>query len=45
MALARAKELDEYYAKHGKPSGPLHGLPISLKDQLRVKVRWSKIFK
>ncbi|KAL4924075.1 amidase [Aspergillus undulatus] len=36
-ALAQAKELDEYYAKHGKPVGPLHGLPISLKDQLRVK--------
>ncbi|KAI9374808.1 Acetamidase [Aspergillus egyptiacus] len=36
-ALAQAKELDEYYEKHGKPVGPLHGLPISLKDQLRVK--------
>ncbi|KAL4947815.1 Acetamidase [Aspergillus filifer] len=36
-ALAQAKELDEYYAKNGKPIGPLHGLPISLKDQLRVK--------
>ncbi|KAL4805918.1 Acetamidase [Aspergillus unguis] len=36
-ALAQAKELDEYFAKHGKPVGPLHGLPISLKDQLRVK--------
>lgn len=38
MALARAKELDDYYAKHKKPVGPLHGLPISLKDQFRVKV-------
>lgn len=37
-ALARAKSLDEYFAKHKKPSGPLHGLPISLKDQCRVKV-------
>ncbi|KAL4902342.1 Acetamidase [Aspergillus multicolor] len=36
-AIAQAKELDEYYAKHKKPIGPLHGLPISLKDQLRVK--------
>jgi len=38
-ALARAKELDQYLAEHGKPVGPLHGLPISLKDQLRVKGR------
>ncbi|KAH6677865.1 amidase signature domain-containing protein [Plectosphaerella plurivora] len=38
-ALARAKELDQYYAENGKPIGPLHGLPISLKDQLRVKGR------
>ncbi|KAL4977968.1 Acetamidase [Aspergillus desertorum] len=36
-ALAQAKDLDEYYAKHKKTVGPLHGLPISLKDQLRVK--------
>ncbi|KAL3482483.1 Acetamidase [Aspergillus californicus] len=36
-ALAQAKELDEYYNKNKKPIGPLHGLPISLKDQLRVK--------
>jgi amidase len=38
MALARAKELDEYLQKNGKPVGPLHGLPISLKDQFRIKV-------
>ena len=38
MALARAKELDEYLAKNGKPIGHLHGLPISLKDQFRIKV-------
>ncbi|PWI66506.1 hypothetical protein PCL_04919 [Purpureocillium lilacinum] len=37
MALAQAKGLDDYYAKHKKPIGPLHGLPISLKDQLRIK--------
>ncbi|KAJ9499297.1 hypothetical protein H2202_005454 [Exophiala xenobiotica] len=37
MALAQAKELDKYYEEHKKPVGPLHGLPISLKDQLRVK--------
>lgn len=30
-ALARARTLDEYFHKEGKVSGPLHGLPISLK--------------
>lgn len=37
QALAQAKELDAYYNEHKKPSGPLHGLPISLKDQFRIK--------
>ncbi|RDL36985.1 putative glutamyl-tRNA(Gln) amidotransferase subunit A [Venustampulla echinocandica] len=36
-AIADAQKLDDYYAKHGKPVGPLHGLPISLKDQFHVK--------
>jgi amidase len=36
-ALARAKELDAYYSTHGRTMGPLHGLPISLKDQFHVK--------
>lgn len=36
--MAQAKELDAYYKKNGKTVGPLHGLPISLKDQFRVKV-------
>jgi len=35
--MAQAKELDDYFEKNGKVVGPLHGLPISLKDQLRVK--------
>ena len=39
FALARAKYLDEYLAKNKKTIGPLHGLPISLKDQCRIKVR------
>lgn len=38
MALARARELDEYYEKTGEVVGSLHGVPVSLKDQLRVKV-------
>jgi amidase len=38
IALARARELDAYYEKTGKTVGPLHGLPISLKDQCHIKV-------
>ena len=36
-AKQRALELDEYYARTGKTVGPLHGLPISLKDQFRIE--------
>lgn len=36
-ALASAKQLDEYYAKNKKTTGPLHGVPVSLKDQFHVK--------
>ncbi|KAI0761173.1 general amidase [Trametes elegans] len=36
-ALARAKEVDDYLRTQGKPMGPLHGLPISLKDQFCIK--------
>ncbi|KAK6085993.1 hypothetical protein SCUP515_00354 [Seiridium cupressi] len=36
-ALADAKELDVYFAQHKQPKGPLHGLPVSLKDQFHVK--------
>lgn len=35
--LARARELDDIYEKTGELVGPLHGLPISLKDNLNVK--------
>ncbi|BGP05084.1 hypothetical protein JCM10049v2_000888 [Rhodotorula toruloides] len=35
-ALARAKQLDEHLALTGEPVGPLHGLPISLKDQFDI---------
>ncbi|KAK0643850.1 amidase signature domain-containing protein [Cercophora newfieldiana] len=37
QALERAQYLDEYFAEHGKTVGPLHGLPVSLKDQFHVK--------
>ncbi|KAL3454442.1 amidase signature domain-containing protein [Aspergillus insuetus] len=35
-AVENATRLDAYFAKHGKPVGPLHGLPISLKDTIHV---------
>lgn len=35
--LERAKYLDEYYAENGKTVGPLHGIPISLKEQMNYK--------
>lgn len=35
--LARAKFLDEYLSKNGKTIGPLHGLPISLKEQMNYR--------
>ena len=31
-AVERAKELDAHFARTGRPLGPLHGLPISMKD-------------
>lgn len=34
--LQRAKFLDDYFQKNGKLFGPLHGLPISLKDSCSV---------
>jgi amidase len=35
-ALAQAKYLDDYMAEHGKPIGPLHGVPISIKDHIPI---------
>ncbi|KAK6080289.1 fatty-acid amide hydrolase (amidase) [Seiridium cupressi] len=35
-ALETAKKLDEHLARTGKPIGPLHGLPISLKDNFNL---------
>ncbi|KAH6965033.1 amidase signature domain-containing protein [Fusarium venenatum] len=37
LALARAQYLDDYLTEHKEPIGPLHGLPISVKDQVRIK--------
>lgn len=35
--IAQAKELDDYYEREGKLKGPLHGLPISIKDNHHLK--------
>ncbi|KAG9779651.1 general amidase-like protein, partial [Aureobasidium melanogenum] len=35
-AIARAKQLDDHLARTGKPMGPLHGLPISVKDSFKI---------
>lgn len=35
-AMARAKALDEHFSRTGKTVGPLHGLPISLKDNFNI---------
>ncbi|KAF2770013.1 putative glutamyl-tRNA amidotransferase subunit A [Teratosphaeria nubilosa] len=37
QALARAKECDDYFARYQKPIGPLHGLPISVKEHVGMK--------
>ena len=36
-ALARARELDKAFAREGKLTGPLHGIPIAIKDQAEIK--------
>ncbi|KAF8137574.1 amidase signature domain-containing protein [Boletus edulis] len=36
-ALYRAREVDQYMVERGEPMGPLHGLPISLKDQFTMR--------
>ncbi|KAK2124926.1 amidase signature domain-containing protein [Fusarium oxysporum II5] len=35
-AIEQAQKLDSYLETHGKPVGPLHGLPISIKDHIQV---------
>jgi amidase len=36
-AFATARQMDEYLAKTGTIIGPLHGLPVSIKDLFSVK--------
>ncbi|KAK3117810.1 hypothetical protein LTR53_000498 [Teratosphaeriaceae sp. CCFEE 6253] len=35
-ALKQAKKLDDHFARTGKVVGPLHGLPVSLKDNFNI---------
>ncbi|KAF9892174.1 hypothetical protein FE257_002580 [Aspergillus nanangensis] len=36
-ALAQARELDGVFEKSGQLKGPLHGVPVTVKDQFNVK--------
>jgi Asp-tRNA(Asn)/Glu-tRNA(Gln) amidotransferase A subunit family amidase len=36
-AIKRGRELDEHLKRTGKTVGPLHGLPVSVKDTFNVK--------
>ncbi|OJJ46392.1 hypothetical protein ASPZODRAFT_132487 [Penicilliopsis zonata CBS 506.65] len=36
-AISRAKQLDEHYKQTGKLVGPLHGVPISVKEHIGIK--------
>lgn len=42
-ALQRARELDAYFKETGKTKGPLHGLPVSLKDNFNIPGRPSGV--
>lgn len=35
-ALKQARKLDEHFSRTGKTVGPLHGLPVSLKDNFNI---------
>ncbi|PVI03146.1 amidase [Periconia macrospinosa] len=37
QALKQAQDLDDYFAKHKRPIGPLHGLPISVKEHIGIE--------
>lgn len=41
--IAQARKLDEHFARTGQVVGPLHGLPISLKDNFNVRGKPSSV--
>ena len=41
--VAQAKQLDEHFSKTGQVVGPLHGLPVSLKDNFNVRGKPSSV--
>lgn len=36
-AMKRGQYLDDYLKEHGRPVGPLHGVPVSLKDMINYR--------
>lgn len=40
-AIARARELDEHLARTGEVVGPLHGVPVSIKEHMQMAGHWS----
>ncbi|ETN43750.1 uncharacterized protein HMPREF1541_02909 [Cyphellophora europaea CBS 101466] len=42
-AIEQAKQLDEYLAVNGRTIGPLHGVPISIKDHMPIAGTYSSM--
>ncbi|KAK5135972.1 hypothetical protein LTR08_004430 [Meristemomyces frigidus] len=42
-AISQAKKLDQHFFRHGKTVGPLHGLPVSLKDNFNIPGKPSSV--
>ncbi|OBS24650.1 hypothetical protein FPOA_05190 [Fusarium poae] len=40
-AITQAQKLDAYLEQYGKPVGPLHGVPISIKEHIQVAGTYS----
>ncbi|KAL7791413.1 amidase signature domain-containing protein [Trichoderma ceciliae] len=42
-AIERANHLDEYLQSTGRTAGPLHGVPISIKEHMPIAGHWSSV--